>query len=58
MNDTVIKTEELLILKKKAAILDEIVKYIPDLVGASDCIGPGKAAIDLYFKNKELWVGE
>lgn len=58
MNDTVVKTSKYLELKKKAEILDQLVKEIPDNIYVDDFCRVGTDLVNKYLKNKELWDGE
>lgn len=58
MNDTVVKTEKCIVLKKKAELLDELIKKVPSKIYSGDNDILGKELLVIYFKNKELWDGE
>lgn len=52
MNDTVIKTEELQELKKKADKWDKLVALLPDQIFPSDYSTLGYKVVDLYLNGK------
>lgn len=52
MNDTVIKTEELNSLKKKAEKWDELVKLIPDKRFPSNYSYLGHKVVDIHLNSK------
>lgn len=52
MNDTVIDTEELISLKKKAEKWDELVRLIPDKIFPSDCSSLGCKVVDIHLNGK------
>lgn len=52
MNDTVIKTEELITLKKKAENWDKLVKLIPDQIFPSDYSSLGYKVVDIHLNSK------
>lgn len=52
MNDTVIKTEELQELKKKAEKWDKLVSLIPDKIFPSDYSSLGYKVVDIHLNGK------
>jgi hypothetical protein len=51
MNDTVIKTEKLQELKKKAEKWDKLIKAMPDKIFPSDYSNLGHKAVKIHLEN-------